>query len=186
MDSFPTLALPPDSVTLRVREGGRPLAYTYREAVNFHGFSLLGGLALGFQALARALPLLDPEGPERRALHLQTAFPGPGARDAFELVTRMVSEHRYQVVPDCAPADAPESPSGRYFFRFGYGTRQVRLSLLPEWVDPEFIALARKSGRNAGEAARLEVLKIAMADRLMGQSPEALFRVQVGSITPAD
>ncbi len=35
--------------------------------------------------------------PERRAITVRTAFGGPGARDAFELVLRAVTGERYAV-----------------------------------------------------------------------------------------
>jgi hypothetical protein len=53
-----------------------------------HGGGSPGGVAHAFKVLERALPLLDTAGPpERREIVIETAFGGPGARDAFELVT---------------------------------------------------------------------------------------------------
>ncbi len=57
-------------------------------------------LVAAFKAMQRAFPLLDPDGPvERREITVDTAFRGPGGRDAFEMVTRAVTEDRFVIDP---------------------------------------------------------------------------------------
>lgn len=153
---------------LVVLEAGKSLAFDFADCLRYHGFRFPGGVAHGFQVLRRALPLLGDGAPvERREIRVETAFPGPGARDAIELVTRAASDGRYVVDVAFAGPDVPESPAGRYFFRLIYRGRAVELVIRPGFVVPEFIALSRKPDRAAAEEARLEVLKQEMADRLL-------------------
>ena len=50
---------------------------------------------------------------ERREIELVTAFPGPGGRDAFEMVTRCVTDGRIHVDKDLPEAAGiMESPHG--------------------------------------------------------------------------
>jgi len=166
--------------TLIVHENGRPIEYTYADLVKYHGYGYLGGVALAFKALQSALPLLaDGQPPERNEIALDTAFPGPGGRDGFEMVTRMVSGDRYKVDFSIAGADVPKSPTGSYFFRFKYRGRTVDLALRPGIIREEFLRLARQDKLDAQEKTRLEELKADMADRLMTQPAEALFDVSI-------
>ncbi|MBS3936629.1 MAG: hypothetical protein KGZ43_10700 [Sulfuritalea sp.] len=163
---------------LTVQENGRSIEYTYADLVKYHGHGYLGGVALAFKAMQRGLPLLaDGQPPERNEIALDTAFPGPGGRDGFEMVTRMVSSGRYKVDFSIAGADVPKSPTGSYFFRFKYRGRTVDLALCPGIVREEFLRLARQEKLTPEEATRLEELKADMADRLLAQPAEALFDI---------
>src|SRR3954465_4977593 len=82
---------------------GRRLAFTFADLMRYHGPASPGGVAHAFKVLERALPLLAPGGAvERREGVGDTAFGGPGARDAFELVLRAVTGERYRVDPALA------------------------------------------------------------------------------------
>ena len=84
--------------TLDVLDAGRLLSFSFDDLMKYHGPGSPGGVAQAFKILERGLALLDPDGPpERREIGVRTAFGGPGARDAFELVTRAVTGDRYVV-----------------------------------------------------------------------------------------
>lgn len=168
---------------LIVNENGRSLEYAYADLVKYHGYCYLGGVALAFKAMQRALPLLaDGLPPERNEIALDTAFPGPGGRDGFEMVTRMVSGGRYKVDLTIACEDVPKSPTGSYFFRFKYRGRTVDVALRHGIIREEFLRLARQDTLSTDERTRLDELKVDMADRLMTQPTEVLFDVS-GSAT---
>ncbi len=136
----------------------------------YHGGGFPGGVAHGFKVMERALPLLCPEvPPERREISVRTSFAGPGARDAFEMVTRAVTEDRYVVDPDLARPERGRTLE-RYVFRLAYRDRTLTLLIRDGIVREEFIELARKEGRTAEQDARLETLKQDMADRLLARS----------------
>lgn len=162
---------------LEVVDAGTPLRFTLADLMRYHGPEAPGGVAHGFVAMLRAWPLLDPDArPDRRAIHLDTAFPGPGARDAIELVTRAVTDGRYVVDPALGRPDRGTTLE-RYVFRFTHGDRTVRLEIREGFVTDEFIALAREPGRTADEEAHLTVLKWEMAERLLAVPPEQVYDV---------
>ena len=113
---------------------------------------------------------------ERREIELVTAFPGPGGRDAFELVTRCVSDGRIHVDKDMPEAkEVLESPHGRYYFRFSYRGKTVVVTIRPGFVRQDFIDMARKENRTEAEEEILARMKRDMADRLLKAGPEEVY-----------
>lgn len=161
--------------TLTVFEGGKPLSYSYAHLMHYHGFGFPGGVAHAFKVMERALPLLaNGDAPERREIAIRTPFKGPGARDAFEMVTRSLTEGRYTVDPDLAQPERGETLKG-YVFILVYRGTEVRLRIRDGIVRDEFISLGRKPGRTTEEEKRLEWLKQDMADRLLSLPADEIY-----------
>jgi len=163
------------SSTIEVLDRGRLIAFSFEDIMKYHGPGSPGGVAHAFKVLERALPLLDPEGPcERREVVVETAFGGPGARDAFELVTRAVTGDRFRVD---AALERPERGRAleRFVFRLGYRDRQVTLAVREGFVTDEFIDLARTEERTADQEERLDALKLEMAHRVMARPASEVY-----------
>ena len=155
------------SSTIVVVEQGHSIAFSFDDMMSYHGPGSPGGVAHAFKVLERALPLLEPQGaPERREITIETAFGGPGARDAFELVTRAVTDDRYVVDRRLERSERGRTLE-RFVFRLGYRARVVTLVVREGYVTDEFIELARKERPTAEDDNRLAVLKREMADRVM-------------------
>jgi hypothetical protein len=152
---------------ISLSEGGALIEISFADLMRFHGPGSPGGVAIAFKVLERALPLLAEGGPcERREIVIATAFGGPGARDAFEMATRAVSDGRYTVDPALRrPERGPALE--RFVFRLAHRDREVTLVLREGFVTDEFAALAFAGERSAAEQARLEVLKRELAERVM-------------------
>lgn len=154
---------------IEVVDRGRRIAFSFEDILDFHGPSSPGGAAQAFKVLERALPLLDPDGPcERREIVVDTAFGGPGARDAFELVTRAVSGDRYRVDPGLARPEHGRARE-RFVFRLRYRGRTVTLALREGFVSEEFVDLARTDPRSSEQERRLDALKLDMAERVLAR-----------------
>ena len=153
-----------------VLDAGQPIEFTFADIMKYHGYGFPGGVAHAFKVMQRAFPLLETNAaPERAELSMDTAFPGPGARDAFEMVTRIVTGGRYRVDPELVNEELRRRLKGPYFFTFHYRDRTVDLTLKPGFVVDEFIALGAKETRTPAEEARLTVLKTEMAERLLAK-----------------
>jgi hypothetical protein len=160
---------------IAVVDGGRLLRFTLEDLMRYHGPASPGGVAHAFKVMQRAWPLLCPGAPpERREIALRTAFEGPGARDAFELVTRAVTGGRFAVDPSLTRPDLGTAME-RFVFRLAYRGRAVTLTVRDGYVPDELIELVRKQGRSAGEEARLAVVKQAMADRVTAAAPRDVY-----------
>ena len=170
------------SASINVLDGERSIAFSFEDMLDYHGPGSPGGVAHAYKALEGALATLSPEGPaQRREISVCTAFGGPGARDAFELVTRAVTDNRYEVDPGLTRPDLGRERE-RFVFHVAYGDREVTLVLREGFVTPEFIDLARKEGLTQAEEVRLVALKLEMADLVMARPAAEVYEV-VSSLT---
>jgi len=166
----------PEDAVLTVIERGKLLSYSFDDLMKYHGPLLPGGVAHGFKVMERAFPLLaDGAPPERLAIAVKTAFPGPGARDAFEMVTRAMTGTRYVIDTAIAPPGTIEASTGAYFWRVAAGDRSIDLSVRPGMVRQEFIDLGRKRNHTPEELERIEWLKQEMADRLRSLPADVVY-----------
>ncbi|MCF8610573.1 hypothetical protein L5G28_10465 [Gordonia sp. HY285] len=152
---------------LTVYEDGTPIELAVDDVMKYHGPTFPGGVAHGFCALQHAVALFGDV--ERRRVQVRTAFPGPGGRDAIEMVLRAVTGDRFVVDPDLAKPERGTTLA-RYVWEFSYDGRTVLLQLRDDGlVTDEFIALGAKVDRSADEDAHLRVLKREMTDRLLAR-----------------
>jgi hypothetical protein len=160
---------------IEVVDRGRPIAFSFDDMLRYHCGGSPGGVAHAFKVLERALPLLDPDGRcERREIEVETAFGGPGARDAFELATRAVTDGRYRIDDSLARPERGRTLE-RFVFRLTYRNRSVTLELREGFVTEEFIDLARTEDRNAEQERRLDTLKQEMAERVVARPADEVY-----------
>ncbi|HVE46719.1 MAG TPA: hypothetical protein VNA57_08245 [Acidimicrobiales bacterium] len=168
--------------TLVVLDQGEPISISFDDLLRYHGRSSIGGVAHAFKAMERAFPLLSPgQPPERYDITVESGFPGGGARDAFEMVTRAVTGDRYGVAPELAGPEVPEAPGGRFFFRLGYRGTVVDLALRHGLVPEEFLQVACKEAPTHDEIHRAQQLKEEMADRLLSLPAAEVYHAEVTS-----
>src|SRR4051794_24175310 len=171
--------------TIQVVDQGARIAFSFADVLKYHGPGSPGGAAIGFTALACALPLLAAGGiAERREIVVATAFGGPGARDAFELVTRAVTGDRFTLDPALARPERGHLLE-RFVFQLSVGTCQVTLLLREGFVTAEFLDLARAEARDAAQDLRLTVLKQQLADRVMACPADEVYEVDANRSTSA-
>lgn len=164
--------------SIEVQDEGRAVAFGFEEMLRYSGPGSPGGVALGFKLLERALPLLDGGRPvERREVSVTTAFRGPGARDACELVTRALTDGRYVI--DLG-LERPERGFTLQAFAFRVGYRGTTLSLILREanVTDEFVAMASASDRTPEEDVRFTAMKQELADLLMSRPAADAFEVE--------
>jgi hypothetical protein len=164
--------------TIAIVDRGRRIAFSFESVLDYHGPGSPGGAALAFKVLERALPLLEPSGLcERREIVVETAFGGPGARDAFELVTRAVTGERFHVDRTLERPERGRTLE-RFVFRLGYRERSVTLLLRAGFVTDEFVALARTEQRGADQERRLDALKLELAARVLAHPATAVYHTE--------
>ncbi len=163
--------------TIAVVDRGLAIAFSLDDLMRYHGPGSPGGVAHAFKVMERALPLLERDGPpERREIAVRTAFGGPGARDAFELVMRAATEGRYVVDPALARPERGRADE-RFVFVLAYREARVTLTVRAGIVSDEFIDLARTADRTAEQERRLDALKRDMADRVLALPAEEVYDV---------
>jgi hypothetical protein len=164
--------------TIEVADQGHALVYTFEDLMRYHGPGSPGGVAHALKVMERVVPLLEPDSlPERHEIEVRTAFAGPGARDAFEMVTRAVTEGRY-VVDDALTRPERGVAQERFVFRVGYRGRSVTAVLREGYVGQEFIELVRVGQRTDQQESRLTVLKQEMAQLLLATPAAEVYDVE--------
>ena len=162
---------------IEVVDRGRLVAFSLEDIMRYHGPGSPGGVAHAVKVLELALPVLDPDGPcERREIAVETAFGGPGARDAFELVTRAVTGGRYRVDNALARPERGRTLE-RFVFRLSYREIAVTLVLRDGFVTDELIDLARTSERTESQERRLDLLKREMAERVLARPAGEVYEI---------
>jgi hypothetical protein len=163
-----------------VLDDGDEVSFSFEEMLDYHGGSSPGGVAHAFKVLERSLPLLAGAGlVERRRIRVETAFGGPGARDAFECVTCAVSEGRYVVDPSLVRPEHGRTRE-RFVFCLRYGEHSVTVTLREGFVTEEFIDLTRRETRTTAQEDRLTAMKSEMAMRVMTAAAEDVYEVASG------
>ncbi len=161
---------------VRLLDHGTLLSFRFEDCVRYHGRTSIGGVALGFRLIQRALMDLAPDlAPERSLIRVRTAFPGAGVRDALEMTTRATTRGAYEVDPAFAPSEAPEAVVGRLWFEIAVGGKAAAYQTVPGAMSMEFIELGRKShkvGLTDAESIRWTDLKEELAARVMALRPE--------------
>ena len=166
---------------LVVVENNRELSFSFEDMLSYHGGGSPGGVAHAFKVLQRALPVLEPDGcVERRAIIIETAFGGPGARDGFELVTRAVTAERFTVNPSLARPEYGRARE-RFVFRLRHHAATATLTLREGFVSDAFIALTRRGHRSADEEQQLTVMKADMAALVMAAAPSEVYDLERSS-----
>ncbi len=160
---------------LELLERDLPLSFSFDDLMRYHGPGSPGGVAHAFKVMERAFPLLGQR-LQRREITVRTAFGGPGARDAFELVTRAVSGDRYTVDASLALPELGRARE-RFVFWLGHRGAEVTLAVREGYVTGEFIDLARTDGRSADQEAQLDRLKREMADLVMAHPAAEVYDV---------
>lgn len=169
--------------TLEVADGDDILQFHIQDALNYHGYDAVGGVVLGFRLLQKAIAMLTPVGDtciQRREVSLFTAFPGLGARDCFELVTRMVTQKHITVDTSFSDTVAQEGVEGRFYFEFHYRGAKAKLAPIEGYPGDEFIALGKASkltGFTAEQQLGWRNAKFGLANTLLGASADAVIRV---------
>ncbi|WP_372789727.1 hypothetical protein [Paraconexibacter sp.] len=167
------------SRVIAVNDDTHRLRVSYEEMVRYNGAHSPGGVALAFKAMERALPLLgDPQPVERREVHVRTSFPGPGARDAFEVTLRALRDERYLLDPSLArPQDGPRR--ARFAFAFLRGRTTVTVRLREGYVTDEFLELLATPDRTSDQERRLAELKESLAEHVMAHDASDVFDAHV-------
>lgn len=166
------------AAALLVLEGGEPMEFAFEDLMRYHGPGSPGGVAIAFKVMERGFPLLaggDP--PQRREISVRTPFGGPGARDAFEMVTRAVTGERFTLDPALCRPELGFARE-RFVFVLAHRGEEITLTLRDGYVTDEFVELARTGSRSAEQERRLTAMKADLAARVMAAPAESVFDVE--------
>ena len=168
--------------TLAYKDVDGPIEISFDDVKKYHGTRSLCGLTVGYTVLGAAwASLSDGEPLDRNDITVETAFGGPGARDAVEMVTRAVSREAFALVSDKQPDEnIAEAAKGAYWYKITARGRAVELGLKQDILPKDFIRLRRKSLAGEASAEEMETfrdLQIELSNRLLSMDPLSAFNV---------
>lgn len=122
-----------NSSVIKIFDEPTDLIFGFDDLVKFHGTKSICGLTASFKVMEAAWQEIWSASPPRREdLSVASAFPGPGSKDGFEMVTRAVSRDTCRVIPDAKPRPlVSEAPKGAYYFQLSDGNHIIELGLKP-------------------------------------------------------
>ena len=92
------------------------------------------------------------------------------------MMTRAVSEDRFNLDPDLNKPHADKGYRGKFYFEVSYQGRTVSLILRDGILPHEFFELIGKDETNNDEKLRIAELKQDLSDRLMATDGRYLYR----------
>ncbi|MCG8511072.1 MAG: hypothetical protein MI741_17770, partial [Rhodospirillales bacterium] len=138
-----------------------------------------GGVALAFKVLEYVFSKLSPEEiPQRDKIEVFTAFPGSGAIDGFEMVTRAVTQGRFELDETFVEPRALPAVTGQFYFRITYRGKTLAVSPKAGLIPDRFFELSRlhkAGGATPDDTIEFQGMKEALADALMAAKAEDLF-----------
>ncbi len=162
--------------TITVAGEEEPISIGFDAVAAYHGQAALAMLAITFQGLRATLPILSPDRPaQRTALSVISGHPGPGVRDAFEFVTRVVTRDAYVIDRSLPLARFNPTADISYSFMISLGDRKVRAALNPGVLPPQFFEFLAMKDKTADDLADFSRLRSAIAKHALAQDPASLF-----------
>lgn len=150
-----------------------------QDCFNFHGYDSVGGVVLGFRLLQFLQTRVPDVQLQKSDIHLFTSFPGLGAQDVFELLTRMRSDSRLQLDQSYRHPDANKGVTGDLYFNFQYQGASYQFTPISGTPSTEFILVGQKSKQTDVDAKLLlqwTQLKYDLANLLLQHPASELIR----------
>lgn len=166
--------------TITILAEEEPIEIGFPMVAAYHGQSALAMAAIVFQAQRAAFALLSPQAvPARRDISIVSGHPGPGVRDAFEVITRAVTRGAYVVDRSLPDARFVAGHAISYSFRITLGERTVEMALRPGVLPGRFFELVFTRDRTTEQERELSALKRAVARDVLAKEPDTLFTMRV-------
>lgn len=158
-------------------EGSDLITLNLKGAIQYHGLSSIGGLVLGFRLLQRALEICTEKTlVQRDDISIYTAFPGPGAKDAFEYICRAGRDQRYCCDVNLHHPVAQPGLHGQFYFQIRIQGQVVNLAPIDGQPPASFFAAARNSHTDQTAAQHWKDEKISLANTLLTLPPDQCIR----------
>ncbi|WP_392560574.1 hypothetical protein [Orbus mooreae] len=167
---------------LDIADGKDLFRFHIQDAFNYHGYDAVGGVVLGFRLLQRLSYQFntDRKPLQRREIGLFTAFPGLGARDCFELITRMVTDQRITVDTEFSDTTAQPGIYGRFYFQFSYQGQKLALAPIEGYPGAHFLKIglaSKQQNVTAHTMQQWQKAKCDLANTLLSNRTEDVIRI---------
>ncbi|WP_010271734.1 hypothetical protein [Paenibacillus senegalensis] len=149
----------------------------------YHGELALMAVAVGFRVLQEALKELYPEQPpQRSAISILSGHAGPGFRDAFEYVTRVVTRGAYEVNIHYPRGQYdPYRPQSYAFVIRDQAGPSVEVTLQPDFLPQvfyDYLKQGRDNSLSPEDTRSFDQLKTDLAKQALQLPAEQLLEIR--------
>lgn len=175
--------------TIAIKDHQDIIEIGFDDVVKYHGYGSVTGAAVAFKALQAAFTEIFPDEPApREKLSIVSGHPGPGVRDAVEMVTRAVTRGAYTV--NTALPQARWNPYREISFSFVVTVadgRRAEVAFREGVLPARFFDLmeAVRLHDTGKEQQELDRLKRTLATRILVGPTAELVTVKVSAPTAA-
>jgi hypothetical protein len=172
---------------ITVKDGDAILHIGYEDLIKYHGYNMIGGVALAYKIMLWGFPKLTDQVPERGKFYFYSGI-GPGGQgviDAVEMVMR-VKTYNSLGLDKSWSIDKPGAycpGGGHYYFEIGYDGKKLCLGVKDGVIPSEFIRMSELAGSktvagellNDEEIAYLHELRYQLSEAVIASEAEDLF-----------
>ncbi len=175
------------SISIKDREA--ILNIGYEDLIKYHGYNMIGGVALAYRIMLWGIPKLTDQVPERGKFYFYSGIGsgGQGVIDSVEMVLR-VKTYNSLGLDKSYSMDKPGAycpGGGHYYFEIGYDAKKLCLGVKDGVVPSEFIRMSELAGKKNQtgepltdeETTYLHRLRHELSEAIIAADPEDLFFV---------
>ncbi len=174
---------------IKILDHNHIITYTYEDLLKYHGYEMLGGVALAYQLMDFAFPKLSSLPIEREFFSFYSGLGdnGKGIIDAIEMVTRVKSRNKLSLDKNYSMnKSGPLAPGGgRYYFELTYKEKTLAIALQEGLLTEEFISCSKFAHEckaanrplTLEETKKLFFLRSELAKNLMEMKSTDLFYI---------
>ncbi|MEH6948362.1 hypothetical protein V7068_15085 [Bacillus sp. JJ634] len=157
---------------IRIRDRKEILEISFSDIRKYHGSLALMALGVGFRTLQAAFAeLFGEEVPERKDISILSGHAGPGFRDVFEFVTRVVTRQAYQVDTSYPQGQYdPYRPQSYAYVITASNGSAVEITLKEDFLPQvfyEYLKKGREGTLTEAESEANEQLKADLCERAL-------------------
>lgn len=178
MNAQPTTTLEQSTLTVMVRDReGESRPVSFDDVVQYHEGDSWFGCAAGFRAIQKATEILFADGMlDRRNLYIVSGHPGPGVRDAVDVLTDCVRLGRYRLLDENNTVGCNRDMRFEWWISNGRHTAHVSMS--DDIVPDAFFELAERmtDGKaRKDDRGQFRQMKSDLRDQLLSLSLDQAF-----------
>jgi len=175
-----------EETSLTIKVNGEPLLIDYRELEDFHCGDSWFGCTVGFRAMQVAATTFAKTSLwSRDNLYVISGHPGPGVKDAIDLVTLCVSMKRFRLLDESTTKVCSRDMKFEWWLSNGHMTLHIKLhdNIVPEafyqLLDILNSDKSRTDDEQAKDRERFNQYKTDLSCQLWQQDLDALFTIKI-------
>ena len=140
---------------VEIKNEDRVLSLDYECLKQYHQDTNYAMLAITFKGLQKAMTMFPAGIPERKNIKILSAHPGTGVRDAFEFITRVITNNNFVLDTTLPYANYNPHKEMGYYYEISDGKNTISLTLKEGILMKEFFDYFEKLKNNT--ASEIEI-----------------------------